>query len=898
MPASLQPFSRSLSAFVCFFAVAAMPWVTQLHAQSWSGVRVSTVQNGVTYSPVSSLPQGTMSQERVISGVPQRVISGVQERIAREIPPAVNSYAKSNQTSSNQVYPSQTYSAQSSSNQTFPNQTFPNQTFPNQTYSNQTNRSLNNNQLHPIAAEIARSNDELRDRWSNLIALENEASDHLYQLNYESGFLQDDFATVQNKLNEFGLTPTIGMLLRHRREQLDNLHLHETMIKYVRAQMQSAQASQLELDLLSQEVADINQETENVLGRSSHLMAGNDVSYVRNQVWNLVAERKNWLDQLRGGYRDYVSRLNDLDTSATSSKATVSRYRQLIDKNVTWIRTGQTLKVSDFGHAAIGVASLLDSRRTNDFGFALSQKLSSQSLLAFGGAFLMLVMVFVRWRLKKAISDRGLARHRDPTLPRQVAGVGLMTLILAGIVPGAIYAIAAFLRSDNETSISLLHAAKAFGTAAVVLLLVEIPREASRAMGLIDKQVLTSFPSRQSLFRWLTALATVLPPLAYLVTLTEVMDTGLWRESLSRICFIAFVSILAMAGHWLFRPKRGLMQPVLKATHNGWAHRGRYILYVLAVGMPLALITLSILGYGYTAQELLRRSIGTVIFLAITWVCVKMGGQVISRIWNQIQNDEQETPKNTLASNVVSKLAERLDKEKQQALESHLGFLGRCGIAAAILGGMLMLWIEILPSVQMFNPTVWTIHEAEHRMVATNDGFYDWEPHLVAYPITLARIALALATVFFTIQIAKTLPLLMDVFVLNHLLYDEAMKRMLVACGRTLIFLIGGVIAFRLIGVRWEMVQWIVTALAIGLGIGMQDMVRNFLGGLVVLYERPAKCGDRITIGKLTGRVTAQRLRTTVLADDDGRELIIPNKKFISEDIVNWTQTKKVKRAA
>jgi potassium-dependent mechanosensitive channel len=886
MPASLQFFSRSLVALLCFNALGVMSLANQLYAQTWSTPsqtwstpRTTTIQNGgtysngVTYPPASTSPQGTIVQERAIS-------APVSSAISRPVTSPISS------SSGPLSYENQRIASVNPS----PENQY---TYPNRTYQRPSNVSF-----HPIAAEVAKSNDELHQRWTHLIAQENEASENLYQLNYESGFLEDDFTTVQSKLNEFGLTPTIGMLLRHRREQLDNLHLHETMIKYVRAQMESAQATQLELDLLSQEVLDINRETENILGRSSYLLAGNDVSYARNQVWNLLVERKSWLDQLRSGYRDYVSRLNDLDTAATSSKATVNRYRQLIDKNVTWIRTGQTLKLSDFGHAGIGVASLLDNRRTNEFGLALSQKLSSHSLLAFGGAVLLLALVFIRWRLKKAITDRGLARHRDSTLPRQVAVVGLLTLILAAIVPGAIYAIAAFLKSDNETSISLLHAAKAFGTAAVVLLLIEIPREASRAMGLIDKHVLASFPSRQSLFRWLTALATILPPLAYLVTLTEVIDTGIWRESLSRICFIAFVGILAMAGHWLFRPKRGLMQPVLKATHNGWAHRGRYILYLMAVGMPLALIALSFLGYGYTAQELLRRSIGTVIFLATTWVCVKIGGQVISGIWDQLQNEDSETSRNSLASNVVSKLAERLDKEKQQALQSHMAFLGRCGIAAAILGGMLMLWIEILPSVQMFNPTVWTIHEAEHRMVATSDGLFDWEPHLVAHPITLARIALALTTVFFTIQIAKTLPLLMDVFVLNHILYDEAMKRMLVACGRTLIFLIGGVIAFRLIGVRWEMVQWIVTALAIGLGIGMQDMVRNFMGGLVVLYERPAKCGDRITVGKLTGRITAQRLRTTVLADDDGRELIIPNKKFISEDIVNWTQTKRVKRAA
>ena len=76
--------------------------------------------------------------------------------------------------------------------------------------------------------------------------------------------------------------------------------------------------------------------------------------------------------------------------------------------------------------------------------------------------------------------------------------------------------------------------------------------------------------------------------------------------------------------------------------------------------------------------------------------------------------------------------------------------------------------------------------------------------------------------------------------------------------------------------------------LTIGLGFGLQDMVRNLFGGLIVLFEKPARLGDLITVGRVTGRVASQKLRTTVLSDEDGREVIIPNKNFVSEDVVNW----------
>ncbi|MFN9415677.1 MAG: mechanosensitive ion channel family protein, partial [Pirellula sp.] len=87
---------------------------------------------------------------------------------------------------------------------------------------------------------------------------------------------------------------------------------------------------------------------------------------------------------------------------------------------------------------------------------------------------------------------------------------------------------------------------------------------------------------------------------------------------------------------------------------------------------------------------------------------------------------------------------------------------------------------------------------------------------------------------------------------------------------------------------RWETIQWPAVGLAIGLGFALQDVMRNLLGGLVVLFEKPARLGDLITVGNVTGRVSAQKLRTTVLSDEEGREVIVPNKNFVSQDVINW----------
>ena len=74
-----------------------------------------------------------------------------------------------------------------------------------------------------------------------------------------------------------------------------------------------------------------------------------------------------------------------------------------------------------------------------------------------------------------------------------------------------------------------------------------------------------------------------------------------------------------------------------------------------------------------------------------------------------------------------------------------------------------------------------------------------------------------------------------------------------------------------------------------GLGFGLQEIFANFISGLILLFERPIRVGDFVTIGELTGRVSRIQIRATTIADADNREIIVPNRNFIPERFVNWT---------
>jgi potassium efflux system protein len=103
-------------------------------------------------------------------------------------------------------------------------------------------------------------------------------------------------------------------------------------------------------------------------------------------------------------------------------------------------------------------------------------------------------------------------------------------------------------------------------------------------------------------------------------------------------------------------------------------------------------------------------------------------------------------------------------------------------------------------------------------------------------------------------------------------------------------------VAFNTIGFKWSSVQWLVAALGVGLGFGLQEIVANFISGIIVLFERPFRVGDTVTVGDVSGTVSRIRIRATNILDWDRKELIVPNKEFITGKLVNWSLADPISR--
>jgi small-conductance mechanosensitive channel len=111
-----------------------------------------------------------------------------------------------------------------------------------------------------------------------------------------------------------------------------------------------------------------------------------------------------------------------------------------------------------------------------------------------------------------------------------------------------------------------------------------------------------------------------------------------------------------------------------------------------------------------------------------------------------------------------------------------------------------------------------------------------------------------------------------------------------------LILLIGFFLAFAAMGLDLNRFTILAGAFGVGIGFGMQNIVNNFVSGLILLFERPVQVGDTVQLGQFTGEVVRIGIRSSAIRTAQGAEVIVPNALFISETVTNWTLSDRMRR--
>jgi len=334
-----------------------------------------------------------------------------------------------------------------------------------------------------------------------------------------------------------------------------------------------------------------------------------------------------------------------------------------------------------------------------------------------------------------------------------------------------------------------------------------------------------------------------------------------------------------------------LLQRNINNVPEGWIAKSRNIWYLAVICIPVVIIGFAVVGYYLSALELEEKLIISLrlIFLmtiihalVIRWLTLVNRQLALSNAIEKRKNKENSDKHLATSEDPLMLIDEKIidipkiNAQTIRLLNIFLGF--------ALVIGFLMIWKNILPAFSFLERIVlW-----QHLVSGENQESYQ--------PVTLTNLMLAGVYFFITVVSAQNFSGVMELFVFSRFKIEPGGRYAINQLAKYILLAIGFISITNELGGSWSQVQWLVAALSVGLGFGVQEIFANMVSGIILLFERPVRIGDTVTIDGITGKVIRIQMRATTLIDMDQKDQIVPNKTFITSRLVNWTLSDPITR--
>lgn len=376
-------------------------------------------------------------------------------------------------------------------------------------------------------------------------------------------------------------------------------------------------------------------------------------------------------------------------------------------------------------------------------------------------------------------------------------------------------------------------------------------------------------------------------PLIMALIMFDNLNDREFSSSLGRLCFLLICGALATVTLSL---KRAGIPLYVDNTGNSDNLFNR-LLWNMMICVPLVAMLAAAVGYLATSKALLARletSVAIWFFLLVVyhiirrWMLIQRRRLAFDRakqrraemLAQRARGEEETTHQlSTEGGSDIEEPVVDLDAISAQSLR-----LVRSILMLIALVSVIVLWSEIHSAFGFLeNIKLWDV-------TSTSQG-----GESIIEPITLGAVLIAILVFIITAQLVRNMPALLELALLQHLSLTPGTGYAITTITKYLLMLIGGLMGFSMIGIEWSKLQWLVAALGVGLGFGLQQIFANFVSGLIILFEKPIRIGDTVTIRDLTGSVTRINTRATTISDWDRKEIIVPNQAFITEQFINWS---------
>lgn len=762
----------------------------------------------------------------------------------------------------------------------------------------------------------AEENVELAKESKSLLAPIRETTGQLESVRAQLEGLQKEFRLVEQRVKEIGLTGSIGAMLRRQKSNLPDIATLSSNVQSRKSLIEDVQYQSYEFeDLRSKSIDD---ETKRILGQ---VAMADRTPELEAAVQEVIKNRRALLDDVIRNYKVYLDTLFDIDATEQLLILEASRYENYIDERVLWIRSNKPLYLSfSVDKSDLWVVS---SEKWNEVLANLAADFREHMVLFVFAILIIAYLFLMKPRFRRELDSLGEAAEKGTcTRYGPTMRAALITVLLAVTWPGIVSFIAWRLTAASEDSSFGFGLAAALFTVTWTAFPLELLRRACRKGGLADSHFNWPEPICRNLR---SNIQLFLPPAMLITLVTSLLyysSSEHGSDAIERVTFIAGFVVLAIFLHRVLHRESGVVCWYHAGHADSLLGRMKGVWYWLGLATPLVLIALTVMGYYYTAQRLTWELYTTYLFLMVLqflraflerWLTVRRRAiSIEQRRERQAESQSSAEAETTgLPAEVEQLISE--DSEPDVAINAEqTRRLFQTGYLMTIIIGLWLIWVDVLPALKMLDrwpiwmTTVSATETGSEKITPPMGGsLTTTTPTAAVAPgtpteqlkaVTVADIGLALLIGVVTFVCAKNIPGLMEISILKKLPFDNSVRYAITSITSYLIVLIGLILAFNAISIGWSKVQWLATALTFGLAFGLQEIFANFVAGLILLFERPIRVGDIVTVDDVTGVVSRIRIRATTIVNWDRKEYVVPNREFITGRMLNWTLSDKVNR--
>ncbi len=731
---------------------------------------------------------------------------------------------------------------------------------------------------NPVLERLAAENTALGEALAATTTALEKAADEIKQLRRRDKNLGELYRATREKVEVAGIRGALGQVLVEQRHQLPDQRRLKRRMDQIRSELTKASLAQIRH---REALRRLDEGTDDWATG----LTAEQKRRLAPRLKTLRERRRQLLEKLVALEEDHIRALTEEEVALRTLLHNVERYDDYLAEHLLWVRNTPVIAADDLKHLPEELARIFDPGAWARLGQALARQIrtSPAALLALG--ILTLVTTF-HGRLRRAIRARG------PAAGKPGQGRFLITFEALGLsllLPLWLPLWLAFgywqLKNLGATQVHAEGLAAALHWAAPVLYSLLLVRALAMPGGLLQAHFRWKSDTVRRLRRALDPLFFFFVPASMLSILAmEVLPQGLGAVVIK----LDFVFI-AMALSWFFylalHPRRGVIAAYLDAEPHGYLSRLRWLWFGLLIAVPLMLLGLSMAGYVYTAASILRYLVNTLWLLAGLvlvhelsefWLLLtrrRLAYQAALERRRQMESaapagetdaDQRPSEEEIRAVDLVA-----LSKETRKLLNAVLFVTGAVGLW--------WIWSPLIPALGVLDQfPLW------HQTVTV-------EGKAQEVAVTLGDVLSVLAIIAVTWLAARNLPSLVEILLLQYFRISPGSRYTIRTLSGYLIAAVGLVAVFKALGGSWGQIQWLVAALGVGIGFGLQEIVANFISGLIILFERPIRVGDYVTVGDTDGTVTRIRIRATTILTRDRKELLVPNKEFITGRLLNWT---------